>query len=140
MVDWKMAPVSCVERRSLATFQRKCGLSVKERSTVRMGGMVSPGAQLVNGQAVRDRARTRRGWPVTGPLPRFSCGVLDGRLELRGPVGQAMLTDRTAALPRVEKLDDDLPGVGGRDHLVDQVARGRAVGQGVPLPLLEKRL
>src|SRR5215472_11556779 len=41
MVDWKRAPDSCVERRSLATFQRKCGLSVKERSTMRMGGMVS---------------------------------------------------------------------------------------------------
>jgi hypothetical protein len=39
-VDWKMAPDSCVERRSLATFQRKCGLSAKERSTVRMSGMV----------------------------------------------------------------------------------------------------
>src|SRR4029453_18273529 len=49
MVDWKMAPDSCVERRSLATFQRKCGLRVNERSTVRMGGMVSRVRPLVNG-------------------------------------------------------------------------------------------
>jgi len=39
-----------------------------------------------------------------------------------------------------EKADDHVARVGGIDHLVDEVPRGRAVGQGVELPLGEQRL
>src|SRR4030095_5462436 len=62
------------------------------------------------------------------------------RLERGGPAGEPVPTDDATRARLGEEADHDVAGVRGIDHVVDQVPGGRAVGQGVQLPLGEQLL